>query len=79
MAAEQAEEAKARSPLIDLRLPLSECHFGNNDDVEGPPIANLLLGFEALNQSQDRDRLDGLAKTHLVSQDSVQVCLIELE
>lgn len=42
-------------------------------------ILYLILVFETLNKSDNSDGLNCLAESHLVCQDSVQICLIEAE
>ena len=55
---------KGRTPLLELHLPVKHDGGGHDDEV-GAPVVQL-----ARQVRQQRDRLDSLTKTHLVSQDT---------
>ena len=42
-------------------------------------ILLLLWTLEALDQRNDRNRLNSLSKAHLISKDSIEIGLVELE
>mmetsp|Transcript_5126 Transcript_5126/g.14694 ORF Transcript_5126/g.14694 Transcript_5126/m.14694 type:complete len:252 (-) Transcript_5126:407-1162(-) len=65
------EQLERRTPSFKLHLPV-EHHRSWHDDQMRAPVAAL-----ARQPRQERDCLDGLAETHLVRQDTVQMLVVQ--
>jgi len=60
-----------RAPLGKLVIPVQEGRLGNHHEMRP---ADILV---VLQVAKERDSLEGLAKTHLVCQDSIESVLVQ--
>ena len=63
----EAEHSDCGDPLLQLFQPFAKHDLGDNHDVMGISVLDLLLCLVAFNQSYNCNGLDGLSEAHLVS------------
>ena len=64
-------DLEAGTPLLDLHLPVEHDRGGDHNKVRTP------IGPVHGQVGHEGDGLDGLAQTHLVSEDAVETALVE--